>query len=77
MYYLNKIVGWIVSPFGVLFIGFGAAWALCLLSRRVETKTTLLQRSANVIVVVVLVFMWVIGCGITTRFVGASLEKDW
>lgn len=77
MYYLNKIVGWIVSPLGVLFIGFGIAWGLRLLSRRVETKTKLLRRVADVITVVVLVFMWIMSCGITTRFIGASLEKDW
>lgn len=77
MYYINKIVGWILSPLGVLFIGFGVAWAMRLLSRRIETKAKLLRRVANVIVVAVLVFMWVLGCGITTRFIGASLEKAW
>ena len=77
MYYINKIVGWILSPLGVLFIGFGVAWAMRLLSRRIETKAKLLRRVANVIVIVVLVFMWAMGCGITTRFIGVSLEKAW
>ena len=77
MYYLNKIVGWIVSPLGVLFIGFGFAWIMRLLSRRIETKAKSLRRVANVITVVVLGFMWIMSCGITTRFIGASLEKNW
>ena len=77
MYYINKIVGWIVSPLGVLFIGCGVAWVLCLLSRRIETKAKVLRRVAKAIVVAVFAFVWVMGCGITTRFIGASLEKDW
>ena len=77
MYYLNKIVGWIVSPLGVLFIGFAVVLGLRVLSRRIETKAKPLRRVANVIAVVVLVFMWFMSCGITTRFIGASLEKDW
>jgi uncharacterized SAM-binding protein YcdF (DUF218 family) len=77
MYYLNKIVGWIVSPLGVLFIGFAVALGLRVLSRRIETKAKLLRRVANVITVVVLVFMWIMSCGITTRFISASLEKNW
>lgn len=77
MYYINKIVGWIVSPLGVLFIGCGVAWVLRLLSRRIETKAKVLRRVAKAIVVAVFAFVWVMGCGITTRFIGASLEKDW
>ena len=77
MYYINKIVGWILSPLGVLFIGFGIAWALRLMSRRIETKAKLLRQVANVIIVVVFVFMWAVGCGITTRFIGVLLEKAW
>lgn len=77
MYYLNKIVGWIVSPLGVLFIGCGVAWVLRLLSRRVETKAKLLRRVANVIFVAVLVLIWAMSCGITTRFIGVPLEKRW
>ena len=33
MYYLNKIIGWALSPLGLLFLGLGFAWALRLLSR--------------------------------------------
>lgn len=77
MYYINKIVGWIVSPLGVLFIGCGVAWVLRLLSRRIETKSKLLRRVANAIVVAVFAFVWVMGCGITTRFVGVPLEERW
>lgn len=77
MYYLNKIVGWILSPLGVLFVGFCVAWGLRVLSRRIETRAKLLRRVSNAIVVGVLVFMWVMGCGITTRLIGVSLESDW
>ena len=33
MYHLNKIIGWVLSPLGLLFLGLGFAWALRLLSR--------------------------------------------
>ena len=33
MYYVNKIIGWALSPLGLLFLGLGFAWALRLLSR--------------------------------------------
>ena len=33
MYYLNKIIGWALSPLGLLFLGLGLSWALRLLSR--------------------------------------------
>lgn len=77
MYYLNRIVGWVLSPFGILFIGFGVAWGLRVWSCRSERKAILLKRLSNVVSVGVLVFTWLIGCGITTRFIGASLEKAW
>ena len=33
MYSLNKIIGWALSPLGLLFLGLGLSWALRLLSR--------------------------------------------
>ncbi len=77
MFYINKIVGWMLSPLGILFLGLGIAWWLRVLSRRSKNNAILLRRISNTISVFILVFTWIMGCGITTRFIGASLEKQW
>lgn len=33
MYYVNKIVGWCLSPLGILFLGLALSWGMRLLSR--------------------------------------------
>lgn len=66
MYYINKMVGWVLSPLGMLFIGFGYAWLL----NRIGWRKT-----ARWCVGFVLLLMWVLSCGITTQFIGAPLER--
>lgn len=77
MYYVNKIICWIFSPLGMLFIGIVAARGLYIWSWHVARNSVLLRRLSVIVSVSVLVFTWVMGCGITTRILGASLEKDW
>ena len=69
MYYVNKIVGWCLSPMGLLFLGLGVAWLL----RVFRLGPRVLPR---VIVGVTLVGLWVLGCGVTTRFIGLPLEGE-
>lgn len=76
-YYINKIVGWILSPLGILFIGLGVAWGLRMWSNRLENKRARMVRVSNWIVGLTLAFVWVLSCGVTTRFVGATLEQAW
>lgn len=66
MYYLNKIVGWALSPFGILFLGLAASWLIGRFSKRL----------AHILTVVTLVSVWALGCGITTRFIGLPLEGE-
>lgn len=78
MYYINKIVGWCLSPFGALFLGLGFAWLIWIAGRRRNDRLGGgLVSFSKWLSVALLVMTWVMGCGITTRFVGASLEKDW
>lgn len=67
MYYVNKIIGWGLSPLGVLFLGFGVGWAL----RRCGGR---LARVGSWAIGLSLAFLWFMSCGITTRFVGVGLE---
>lgn len=75
MYYVNKIVGWVMSPLGILFLGLALAWA----ARAVSLRFKVLGSRFKVhrwIVGVTLAFVWVMGCGITIRFIGLPLEAD-
>ena len=63
MYYVNKIVGWVMSPMGLLFLGLGFGMML----RR-------WRRVGRVIIGLTLAGFWVLGCGITTRVIGIPLE---
>lgn len=66
MYYLNKIVGWALSPFGILFLGLAASWLVGKFSK-------LLGRTS---LAITLVLVWTLGCGVTTRFIGVPLEGE-
>lgn len=66
MYYLNKIVGWVLSSYGILFIGLGVAWWLWGRSRKL----------AKVLIGVVIGITWFLGCGVTTRLIGTPLEGE-
>jgi len=81
MYYLNKIVGWILSPLGFLFIGLGIGWAMRFYAAwRAKSGRPCVRRfaiAANWLIGLTVAFTWGISCGITTRIVGVGLEKDW
>lgn len=64
MYYINKIVGWLFSPMGVLFIGLAAGVVVRCRCRKV----------GNFLIGALLVGFWILGCGITTRLIGVPLE---
>lgn len=67
MYYVNKIVGWMLSPLGVFFSGlvFGAV---------LRTRGKPWGRIGNWMVILALAQVWFFGCGVTTRFIGLPLE---
>ncbi len=79
MYCINKVVGWVMSPMGILFLGLGLSYALRRLRLRVQgdEKTARLARLSKWIAGLTLAFTWVFSCGATTRLVGAALESRW
>ncbi len=70
MYCVNKIVGWSLSPLGVLFLGLGFGWVL----RRCGGW---LSRLGAWMIGLTLAFLWIMSCGISTRLVGIGLERPW
>lgn len=70
MYYVNKIVGWVASPLGVLFLGLGVGWML-------RRRGGCLGRVGAWAIGLSLAFLWFMSCGITTRLVGVGLERPW
>lgn len=66
MYYLNKIVGWVLSPFGILFLGLASSYLARAFSRRL----------ACVLTAITLSLVWALGSGATTRLIGLPLEGE-
>lgn len=73
MYYINKIVGWMSSPLGILFIGLAVAW---IAKVRESGSLRLKFRAHRWIAGLTLGFAWLMGCGITIRLIGLPLEVD-
>lgn len=73
MYYVNKIVGWVLSPMGILFLGLAFAWAARALGLKFKVSRFGIHRW---IVGLTLAFTWLMGCGITIRLIGVPLEVD-
>ena len=74
MFYVNKIIGWVLSPLGMLFLGgLGGAvlrgFGGCV--RRPGVK-----RLGTFLVVVSLTFFWILSCGVVTRWIGVPLEGE-
>lgn len=67
MYYFNKIVGWALSPFGILFLGLCLGWLF---------RKFTLRKTGTTILTLTLVFTWLLGCGVTTRVIGPALEGE-
>lgn len=75
MYYVNKIVGWVLSPMGILFLGLGAAWAARVVGSKFKAQGSRFKVHWW-IVGLTLAFTWLMGCGIMIRLIGVPLEVD-
>lgn len=75
MYYVNKIIGWALSPFGMLYLGLAIGWALRRIAMRRE-RARWCRRLGLMVIAVSLVLVWIMGCGLTTRLIGAPLERE-
>lgn len=77
MYYVNKIVGWCLSPIGMLFLGFAVGMGLrsarCL---RCLRGVRGLRCLGNWVIGATLVTFWFFGTGIATRVIGVPLEGE-
>ena len=86
MYFINKIVGWALSPLGMLFLGLGLAWLLRRAGQRLGREGRVLQWkrlkvtpqgllvAAKWLAIGMPALLWVLGCGLTTRLIGPALE---
>lgn len=74
MFYVNKIIGWVMSPLGMLFLGSLGGAALRRCGGRAGKRC--LSRLGTLLIVVSLVFLWVLSCGVVTRFIGVPLEGE-
>ncbi len=70
MYYINKIVGWVMSPLGVLFLGLFIGFLL----RFWGAQRKGLRVFGAWVVGLSLVSFWVLGLDLTTRVIGLGLE---
>ena len=71
MYYVNKIVGWMLSPLGLFFLGLAAGWLL----RRARMKA--LSILGTLAIAVSVASLWLLSLGVATRLVGVGLERPW
>lgn len=74
MFYVNKIIGWVLSPLGVLFLGCLGGAMLYYCGRCIGKR--FLSRLGKVLVIGSLVVFWILSCGLTTRLIGVPLEGD-
>ena len=75
MFYVNKVIGWVLSPLGLLFLGCIGGVALRLLARGAQTGGCQ-RRVGGWLVVGSLILFWAFSCGVTTRFLGVPLEGE-
>ena len=68
MYHINKIVGWILSPMGIVFIGFVGCGIGIFFKRR---------RLAWICGGLSVAVLWLFGCEVTTRIIGRPLERGY
>lgn len=70
MFYVNKVVGWALSPIGLLFLGCLGGAALRLWAHGA------FRRIGTWLVVGSLAMLWLFSCNVTTRIVGVPLEGE-
>ena len=66
MYYVNKVVGWLLSPMGIAFLGFVACAVSAFLKKR---------RLAWICGCTSVAVLWIFGCAVTARIIGRPLES--
>lgn len=74
MYYANKIVGWILSPLGLLFLVCALGTLLRLYAVRAQGRSLKLVGTGCIVAGFALA--WIFACGLTTRFIGVPLEGE-
>ena len=68
---LHKFVAWTLSPLGVFFLSCAVALVIPLASAlRARRRPSF----PCIVLLAALVFLWIMGCGVTTRVIGAPLE---
>lgn len=68
MYHINKIVGWLLSPMGIAFLGFVACAVSAFFRKR---RLAWICGGSSVAV------FWIFGCAMTTRMIGRPLESSY
>lgn len=78
MFYINKIIGWAISPVGVALAGFAAAGLLCRLQRRKGDawRKGLPRRIARVALWTSVAWLWLWSTPLMVHVVGAPLERE-
>ena len=71
MYYVNKIVGWVMSPLGLFFMGLAFGWTL----RR--ARFGFLRALGALAIALSVAFLWFMSMGVSTSLVGVGLERPW
>ena len=66
MYNVNKVVGWLLSPMGIAFLGFVACAVSAFFRKR---RLAWICGGSSVAV------LWIFGCAMTTRIIGRPLES--
>ncbi len=74
MYYVNKIIGWALSPLGFMFLGCLGGALLRVLGGRVGKRP--LRRLGSFLIGLALAVLWLSSCNVATRLIGVPLEGE-
>lgn len=74
LYFVHKIVGWVLSPLGMLFLGCALGALVRLYGVRARRRA--LVRAGTGCFVASLALFWILACGLTTRVIGVPLEGE-
>ena len=75
MYYINKVVTWVFCPIGFVYVCLALGVMLRWLARR-NNRFVRCRKIGLWVAVSSLVLLWLLGCGVTIRFIGAPLERE-